>query len=101
MSQADDFLSVPRLLESSQPQPRGSWVWYGMAGFAFVVLLSSWAASKSPQLHAIIPLISGIPMLGLVFALGLLASRAVAQQRREQERVEGIEELIQLRRWDQ
>jgi tetratricopeptide (TPR) repeat protein len=101
MSDVPDFLPIPRLLESSQPQPRHSLIWYGMAGFAFLVLLSSWAASKSPQLHNALPLISGVSMLVLVFALGLLTSRAVAQQRREQERVEGIEELIQLRRWDQ
>jgi tetratricopeptide (TPR) repeat protein len=96
-----EFLPIPRLLESSQPQPRGSWLWYAMAMFALIVLLSTWAASKTPQLHALVNLLGGLSMLGVVVAMGLITSHAVRQQRQEQERVEAIEELIQLRRWDQ
>lgn len=96
-----EFLPVPHLLESSQPQPRGSWLWYAMATFALIVLLSTWAASKTPQLHALVNLLGGLSMLGVVVAMGLITSHAVRQQRQEQERVEAVEELIQLRRWDQ
>src|SRR5687768_10457990 len=97
---APQFLDVPRLIEASVPQPRPVWVWYALMGFALLVLTMTFAASGNPQAQAALQAVGGIAMLGSVVAMGLYTSHTVKQQRQEQQRVEAIEELVQLRRWD-
>jgi hypothetical protein len=96
---AATFLDVPALLQSSLPKPRGAWAWYAMLVVALVVLTTTWAANANPQLRGIARSIGGVAMLGIVIAMALLTSQAVRRQRQEQQRVEAIEELVQLRRW--
>ncbi len=81
------FLHVLSLLERSIPKPRPSWVWYGLITFAVVVLTATAAAGQNPQVKLVVRLLGGLAM--------------VKQQRKELQRVEAIEELVQLRRWDQ
>lgn len=95
------FLDVPTLLEHSVPKPRPAWVWYGMIAFAVVVLTATGAAGQNPQLKLVVRFFGGLAMLGLVVAMAWFTSHVVKQQRKEQQRVEAIEELVQLRRWDQ
>jgi hypothetical protein len=95
------FLDVPRLLDASQPRPRQSWTWYAIGIFALIVLASTWASSRNPQLQLIVRMLGGITMLGVCVGMALLTSYAVKEQRQEQQRVEAVEELVQLRRWDQ
>ena len=83
------------------PQPRPAWLWYALFGFTLVVLTSTFAASGNPQAQAAVRAIGGMAMLGSVVAMGLYTSHTVKQQRQEQQRVEAVEELVQLRRWDQ
>jgi hypothetical protein len=96
-----NFLDVPQLLESSQPAPRQSWTWYIMGIFALIVLTSTWASSRNPQLQLVVRMLGGLTMIGVVVAMALLTSHTVKQQRQEQQRIEAVEELVQLRRWDQ
>lgn len=98
---APPFLDVPRLLEASQPLPRPQWLWYGMISFAVIVLTSTFASANNPQAQMAVRALGGVAMLGLVVGMGLYTSHMVRQQRAEQQRVEAVEELVQLRRWDQ
>lgn len=96
-----EFLNVPYLLEASQPKPRPNWFWYAAGVFGLVVLASTWAGSQSPGAKQVVDLLGMIAMFGVVVGMGILTSRTVKRQRAEQARVEAIEELVQLRRWDQ
>jgi hypothetical protein len=95
------FLDVPTLLESSMPRPRPAWIWYGMVALAVVVLTMTAAAGQNPQLKLVVRFFGGLAMIALVISMASYASYVVKQQRKEQQRVEAIEELVQLRRWDQ
>lgn len=95
------FLDVPALLELSQPQPRVNWFWYAAAFFGMVVVGSTMATRRSPQLHQAVELLSLLVLIGLMAAMTMATMFTVRQHRAHQQAVEGIEELIQLRRWDQ
>jgi tetratricopeptide (TPR) repeat protein len=97
----DTFLDVPRLLESSLPKPRPAWLWYALLAFALLILTTTSAAGQNPQIQLIVRFFGGLAMLGLVIGMGWFTSHAVKQQRKEQQRVEAIEELVQLRRWNE
>lgn len=101
MPDAPDFLDVPHLLESSHPRQRPAWLWYALVGFAIALLTSTLASSQNPALQMYVRALGGFAMLGVVIAMGLFTNYTVRQTRKEQQRVEAIEELVQLRRWDQ
>src|SRR5258705_6449361 len=94
----DTYLDVPRLLESSLPKPRPAWLWYALLAFALLILTTTSAAGQNPQIQLVVRFFGGLAMLGLVIGMGWFTSHAVKQQRKEQQRVEAIEELVQLRR---
>src|SRR3954452_196247 len=96
-----EFLDVPRLLERSVPQARPAWVWYAMLSLAVFAMTTTWTGEKNPQVRGAVQLMGGVAMLAIVGGMGWFASYVVALQRKEQQRVEAIEELVQLRRWDQ
>jgi hypothetical protein len=95
------FLDVPQLLESSHPRPRPAWMWYALIGFAIALLTGTLASGQNPALQVYVRVLGGLAMLGVVIAMALFTSHTVKEQRKEQQRVEAIEELVQLRRWDQ
>ncbi len=98
---SQEFLDVHSLLESSHPRPRVNWFWYGVGIFALVVMIASYVSSKSQAAEKWVDLASVLLMLGIGAAMATLTMRAVARQRSEHQQVEAIEELVQLRRWDQ
>jgi predicted Zn-dependent protease len=95
------FLDVPRLLEASIPRSRPQWHWYALITFGVLVVTTTFASGKDPQSQMVVRAMGGLAMLGLVVAMGVYTSQTVKQQRAEQQRVEAIEELVQLRRWDE
>jgi tetratricopeptide (TPR) repeat protein len=95
------FLDVPGLLESSQPRARGGWFWYGVGFFLLVVLMSAYAQRSMPSGGQIVQGISSLMMLGLMIGMGFLTWSAARAVQREQGQLEAIEELIQLRRWEE
>ncbi|HEY7116400.1 MAG TPA: hypothetical protein VH475_07435 [Tepidisphaeraceae bacterium] len=95
------FLDVPHLLEASQPRPRPIWAWYAMLAAALFILTSTWAAGQNKQLQNVVQPLGFLLMLGVIIGMSVFASHAVKQQRQEQQRLEAVEELVQLRRWDQ
>jgi tetratricopeptide (TPR) repeat protein len=97
----DNFLHVPTLLESSQPRPRGAWLWYAIGAFLLVVLASSLLSSRSGAMAQLVSVFSGFLMVGIIVGMALLTWVAVKRARTEHQQLEAVEELIQLRRWPQ
>jgi tetratricopeptide (TPR) repeat protein len=95
------FLDVPTLLERSQPRPRVNWLWYGIGLFLLLVISSTFGSAKTPAFRQSIQVLSLFLLLGLMAAMTLATMFAVRRHRARQQAVEAIEELIQLRRWDQ
>src|SRR5262245_14956030 len=93
------FLDVPTLLESSQPQPRGNWMWFGVGIFFVVVVFSTWAGSHMPELQPLIKVFSALMFMGVIVMLSVFTLMTVKSQRERMEQLESVEEMIQLRRW--
>jgi hypothetical protein len=89
------------LLELSQPQPRVNWFWMAVGVFALLVVGSTIASRQSPQMHQAIDLLSLVLLFALMGAMALGTMFTVRQHRAQQQTVEAIEELVQLRRWEQ
>src|SRR5688572_25648757 len=94
------FLDVPALLENSQPKNRGGMLLYAVGFFILVVLMSAYA-QKTQQGGAIVQALSSLLMLGLMIAMGVMTWMAAKSLQREQAQLEAIEELIQLRKWQE
>lgn len=95
------FLDVPRLLEQSEPRGRPVWVWYALTAGAVFVLTTSWTAAQEPSLRGLAVPLGGMGMLVVMVGMGAFTSHLVRQQRQEQQAIEAVEELVQLRRWDE
>lgn len=95
------FLDVPYLLEASQPRQRGSWFVPGISVLLVLTFGSAYLSRKSAQWKSAIDVISGLLMIGIIIAMGLIMWATVRRQRDERARIEAIEELVQLRRWQQ
>jgi len=95
------FLDVNGLLEESLPRARGSWFWYALGFFFLVVFTSAYAQRSMPNGNSIVQAISSLMMFGLMIGMGYLTWRAARGVQREQAGLEAIEELIQLRRWEE
>jgi tetratricopeptide (TPR) repeat protein len=98
---APTFLDVPRLLEQSQPRGRPVWVWYAMTACAVFVLTTTWSAAQEPALRGLAMPMGGLGKLVDKVGMGAFTSHLVRQQRQEQQALEAVEELVQLRRWDE
>lgn len=96
-----NFLEVPKLLEQSLPG-RGVWfVGYALGLFLLVLLASAYVAAAYPKWGNAANLGSAFVTLLIVVGLVGLTVRAARRNRAEQARLEGIDELIQLRRWQE
>ena len=96
------FLDVPYLLEASQPRARAAtWFMPGLITLLVLTLVSAYFSSKSASYRAIVDVTSGLLMIGIVIAMMLVMWNTVRRQREERAQVEAIEELVQLRRWQQ
>ncbi|MFI5379931.1 MAG: tetratricopeptide repeat protein [Tepidisphaerales bacterium] len=98
-NQQPQFLDVQRLVQESEPVRRGGWLWYALALMGMMVILSSLARSQAPAGAGTIELVSSIAMLALLAGSMYVMFNAARAVQREQQRLEAIQELIQLRRW--
>jgi tetratricopeptide (TPR) repeat protein len=95
------FLDVPTLLESSAPKPRIPWAWYVGGGFLVLLLASAFAGQQSEPARQAVELLSMLLFVGMMVGLSILTGITVRKLRAEQQAVEGLGELVQLRRWPQ
>ena len=93
------FLDVHRLLDASQPRVRVGLFWYGAAFFLLIVLVSAYLSSTSPLMASLMQVFSGLVMLMVVAAMGMLTFAMAKRQQAEGQQLVAVEELIQLRRW--
>src|SRR5688572_24124278 len=93
------FLNVTELLERSMPRHRGGWFWYAAGIFALMVLLSTYAGTQMAEGRNVVEFLSGLGMMVVVLGMGMMFVMTVKAVNREEQRIEAIEELMQLRRW--
>ncbi|MGA2497117.1 MAG: hypothetical protein ABSH20_05220 [Tepidisphaeraceae bacterium] len=99
--QQPQFLDVQQLVQQSEPVRRGAWMWYGLGLMATMVIMSSVARSQAPSGAGIIEFVSTLAMLALLAGSMYVMFNAARAVQQEQQRLEAIEELIQLRRWSE
>lgn len=95
------FLEVARLLESSRPRQRVNWFWIAIGLLLLIVLGSSAVARELPNGNQAVQILAGLAVIGLAVALTAITGHSVRQLRGEQQQVERMGELVQLRRWDE
>jgi tetratricopeptide (TPR) repeat protein len=95
------FLDVPALLESSQPRARAGLFWYALGGFLLVVLGATLVSRSSETGRRLVDALSALAMVGVVAGMFVFAVLTVRRHRAEQQEVEAVSELVQLRRWPQ
>ena len=95
------FLDVPYLLEASEPRRPVSRLWFFLGGMMAVMVSSAVFSANAKSGQLLIEAVSGLLMAGLMVAVVLISSAALRRVRAEQQLVEGIGELVQLRRWSE
>src|SRR5687767_13366342 len=98
-AQSTNFLDVHELIERSQPRPRVGWFRYAAGIFLLVVLASALVNTRVPGAKGVVDVLSKLAMFGIIIAMSLVMHFAVRRQREEMRQVEALEELVQLRRW--
>lgn len=99
--QGPGFLEPDALIELSKPRARIPRVWLLLGGFLMVVVLSTLFGSGSPEARQMLEVVSAATMVGLMTALMVMTLVTVRRYRAEQQTVEAIGEMVQLRRWSE
>jgi tetratricopeptide (TPR) repeat protein len=99
--QPPTVLEVPRVLETSRPRPRVNWFWIAIGLLLLIVLGSSAMTRELPNGNQAVQALTGLVVVGLAVALTAITGHSVRQLRAEQQQVEQIGEMVQLRRWDE
>jgi tetratricopeptide (TPR) repeat protein len=93
------FLDVHDLLERSMPKARAGWGWYVVGTVLLVSMLVRYFGGENAALGALADAIVLLLMLGALGTMMVLSWRTAKMHRAEQQQLEAVEELIQLRRW--
>src|SRR5947207_4257647 len=93
------FLNVPELLERSQPSAHRGWFWYAVGVFLLIVMISAYVGVEHPAAENAIHVLSLLAMFALATAMVAITFLTVRNQRLQQEQLDAVSELIQLRRW--
>src|SRR5271155_3878525 len=96
-----EFLDVQTLLELSQPRPRVHWFWYGLVVISLLAMFGALGSGQATEVRQAIDLFSVLIILALMGATAMTTVATARRHRAAQAAVETIEELIQLRRWQQ
>lgn len=93
------FLDVPSLLDMSRQRASGLRFWHLVGIFLLVVTVSAYFNTYGEQAAKLVSFVSGLAMVVLVGVLIFIMWWTVRRARDEQAKVEAIDELIRLRRW--
>ena len=99
--ESTNFLDVGELIDRSQPRPRVGWFGYAAGVFLLVVVGSALVQSNVKGSERVVRLFSQVAMVGILAALAVVTHITVRRQREEMRKVEALEELVQLRRWQE
>lgn len=89
------------LLEASEPRRPVSRVWFFVGGLILVTLFSGVLTAAAGQAGLLVEVVSAMMVVALMVGLMLFTSGVVKRVRAEQQSVESIGELVQLRRWSE
>ena len=98
---ADPFANVQTLIERSQPKPRLPWFWYLLGTLLLLTMVAAYFGDSHPQAQIAIQVITSVLMFGLIGTMVLMSWHVAQQHRNEQQKLQAVEEMIQLRRWPQ
>jgi Ca2+/Na+ antiporter len=98
---APPFLDAATLIEASMPERRMGWMRYSFGIFLLIVVSSMYISNRASEYAGAVQVVSSLLMLVLVTAMAAYTFFSVRGQRGEQQQLETVEELIQLRRWPQ
>jgi len=98
---ARGFLDVHDLIDASEPRRPLPRIWFFLGGMVAVILLSGMLSTAAGQAQFVVELVSGLLIIGLMISVMVLSSSMVKKVRAEQQEVETIGELVQLRRWSE
>src|SRR5687768_10324739 len=93
------FLDVPTLIDRSLPKPHLAWLGYFGAAFLAVVVISATINLQWEGGQAVVRLLAGFAFIVVLAVLGMVTIWTARAHQRERLRLEGIEELVRLRRW--
>lgn len=96
-----EFLDVPSLLETSEPRPRIAWNWYILGALILLVMSGSFVGAQSGAAQHAVQAMSFLLVFLVLAGLPALSYFTVRALRAEQRQVDGVGELVQLRRWPQ
>ena len=94
------FLDVSKLIESSRPVQRVNWFWYVVGALVLLMLLGNIGGSKDPEVGQAFGMLSGVLTIAAVIAGVVGSVLRVRKMRAQQQMVEAIDEMLQLRRWE-
>jgi tetratricopeptide (TPR) repeat protein len=101
MESARPFLDVQYLLEASEPRRPMPRIWLLAVGLLLAMLISSMLSTRADSQGQIIDAATSGIMLLVLGGMMFYSVRMVRLVRRETQRVEGIGEMAQLRRWSE
>ncbi len=98
------FLDVNRLLDSSRPVRQINWSWAAVGVILLLSVLGNLGASKDNSKDAAeargVQAITTVLIVGALAVQAYLSIRRVRSLQAQQQTVDAIEEMVQLRRWE-
>jgi tetratricopeptide (TPR) repeat protein len=94
------FLDVSTLIEASRPVQRVNWFWYVLGALVLLTLLGNIGGSKDPEVAEAFGLLTGTLTIAAVVTGVVGSILRVRKLRAQQQMVEAIDEMMQLRRWE-
>jgi len=103
MDSVPPFLDVQTLIEASEPRPQISWIHFMVGGFVLAMILSWFIGrgAEEPALRQALSTMIGLGLATMIAIMGFVGFITVRRARAEQSALTAVEELIQLRRWQE
>src|SRR5947209_4928661 len=89
------FLDPQELIVRSQPAAQNEWFWAVGGTLMVLVVVSSWAASQSPEPRPAVNAMTGLTLIGAAIGMGVYTWRVAHARNDEMRRLEYVEELLQ------
>lgn len=93
------ILDVDRLIESSQPRPRLNPIWLMGGIFLLAVVATAFVGAAPEETRAVLAAVAAFLVVAAVGGMSAYSIYIVRRLRAEQQQVQQVGELVQLRRW--
>lgn len=92
---------VHTLIDASRPRARVPWIWYALGALLLLMLAGAYFAGENDQLQTVVRAAASFMMLVLLVLMVATSWHTARGHRAEQQALRAVEELIQLRRWQE